>query len=99
MTFMEQSFSIYDAFSRFFFDLPSFLFQTTIIFYNSHPILRKIATKYYFRFINPAIVSPYEMGIVEKQPQPHIKRGLMLMSKVHNIHCFNTWFYKLALDL
>ena len=27
-------------------------------------------------------VSPYEMGIVEKQPPPNIKRGLMLMSKI-----------------
>ena len=34
------------------------------------------------RFINPAIVSPFEMGIVEKQPPPNIKRGLMLMSKI-----------------
>ena len=34
------------------------------------------------RFINPAIVSPFEMGIVEKQPSPNIKRGLMLMSKI-----------------
>ncbi len=36
----------------------------------------------FLRFINPAIVSPFEMGIVEKQPPPNIKRGLMLMSKI-----------------
>jgi neurofibromin 1 len=36
----------------------------------------------FLRFINPAIVSPFEMGIVEKQPPNNIKRGLMLMSKI-----------------
>ena len=36
----------------------------------------------FLRFINPAIVSPFEMGIVEKQPPPNIKRGLTLMSKI-----------------
>ena len=36
----------------------------------------------FLRFINPAIVSPFEMGIVEKQPPQNIKRGLMLMSKI-----------------
>ena len=33
-------------------------------------------------FTNCLTVSPYEMGIVEKQPPPNIKRGLMLMSKI-----------------
>ncbi|XP_040571379.1 neurofibromin isoform X2 [Lepeophtheirus salmonis] len=41
-----------------------------------------VGTVMFLRFINPAIVSPYEMGIVEKQPPSHIKRGLMLMSKI-----------------
>jgi len=41
-----------------------------------------VGTVLFLRFINPAIVSPYEMGIVEKQPPPPIKRGLMLMSKI-----------------
>ena len=41
-----------------------------------------VGTVLFLRFINPAIVSPYEMGIVEKQPPSHIKRGLMLMSKI-----------------
>ena len=41
-----------------------------------------VGTVLFLRFINPAIVSPYEMGIVEKQPPQNIKRGLMLMSKI-----------------
>ncbi len=41
-----------------------------------------VGTVMFLRFINPAIVSPFEMGIVEKQPPPNIKRGLMLMSKI-----------------
>ncbi|KAL0113512.1 hypothetical protein PUN28_012574 [Cardiocondyla obscurior] len=41
-----------------------------------------VGTVIFLRFINPAIVSPQEMGIVNK-PVPHeIKRGLMLMSKI-----------------
>lgn len=28
------------------------------------------------------LVSPYEAGIVDRQPTPQIKRGLMLMSKI-----------------
>ena len=41
-----------------------------------------VGTVMFLRFINPAIVSPFEMGIVEKQPPANIKRGLMLMSKI-----------------
>lgn len=41
-----------------------------------------VGTVVFLRFINPAIVSPFEMGIVEKQPQQKIKRGLMLVSKI-----------------
>ncbi|KAG8232721.1 hypothetical protein J437_LFUL013314, partial [Ladona fulva] len=41
-----------------------------------------VGTVIFLRFINPAIVSPLEMGIVNKQPPPQVKRGLMLMSKI-----------------
>nr|XP_023020941.1 neurofibromin isoform X3 [Leptinotarsa decemlineata] len=41
-----------------------------------------VGTVIFLRFINPAIVSPQEMGIVVKQVPTHIKRGLMLMSKI-----------------
>ncbi|XP_037071704.1 neurofibromin-like [Pollicipes pollicipes] len=41
-----------------------------------------VGTVIFLRFINPAIVTPYEMGIVDRQPGPQIKRGLMLMSKI-----------------
>ncbi|RWS29482.1 neurofibromin-like protein, partial [Leptotrombidium deliense] len=44
--------------------------------------LSAVGTVIFLRFINPAIVSPFEMGIVDKQPQPKVKRGLMLMSKI-----------------
>lgn len=37
----------------------------------------------FLRFINPAIVSPYEAGILDKKPPPRIERGLKLMSKVN----------------
>ncbi|CAG9577166.1 unnamed protein product [Danaus chrysippus] len=36
----------------------------------------------FLRYINPAIVSPQEMGIVSRPIPSHIKRGLMLMSKI-----------------
>lgn len=41
-----------------------------------------VGTVIFLRFINPAIVSPQEMGIVSKQVPPSVKRGLMLMSKI-----------------
>ncbi|XP_075746616.1 neurofibromin isoform X3 [Rhipicephalus microplus] len=41
-----------------------------------------VGTVIFLRFINPAIVSPYEMGIVDRQPSSRVKRGLMLMSKI-----------------
>ena len=44
--------------------------------------LGSVGTVLFLRFINPAIVSPCEMGIVERQPPTKIKRGLMLMSKI-----------------
>ncbi|XP_045770385.1 neurofibromin [Maniola jurtina] len=41
-----------------------------------------VGTVLFLRYINPAIVSPQEMGIVNRPIPPHIKRGLMLMSKI-----------------
>ncbi|XP_043264316.1 neurofibromin isoform X1 [Colletes gigas] len=41
-----------------------------------------VGTVIFLRFINPAIVSPQEMGIVNKPVPPQVKRGLMLMSKI-----------------
>ncbi|XP_071038330.1 neurofibromin isoform X2 [Parasteatoda tepidariorum] len=41
-----------------------------------------VGTVIFLRFINPAVVSPFEMGIVDKQPSVRTKRGLMLMSKI-----------------
>ncbi|XP_037923398.1 neurofibromin isoform X2 [Hermetia illucens] len=41
-----------------------------------------VGTVIFLRFINPAIVSPQELGIVGKQVPSSAKRGLMLMSKI-----------------
>ncbi|XP_057670020.1 neurofibromin isoform X1 [Diorhabda carinulata] len=41
-----------------------------------------VGTVIFLRFINPAIVSPQEMGIVSKPVPNTVKRGLMLMSKI-----------------
>ncbi|XP_071652252.1 neurofibromin isoform X2 [Temnothorax longispinosus] len=41
-----------------------------------------VGTVIFLRFINPAIVSPQEMGIVNKPVPYEVKRGLMLMSKI-----------------
>uniref|UniRef100_A0A336KLD7 CSON013094 protein n=1 Tax=Culicoides sonorensis TaxID=179676 RepID=A0A336KLD7_CULSO len=41
-----------------------------------------VGTVIFLRFINPAIVSPQETGILNKQVPPQVKRGLMLMSKI-----------------
>lgn len=41
-----------------------------------------VGTVIFLRFINPAIVSPCESGIVDQQPPLKIKRGLMLVSKI-----------------
>ena len=49
---------------------------------SQHSNIGAVGTVMFLRFINPAIVSPCEMGIVEKQPPVNIKRGLMLMSKI-----------------
>lgn len=42
-----------------------------------------VGSAMFLRFINPAIVSPYEAGILDKKPPPRIERGLKLMSKVN----------------
>lgn len=41
-----------------------------------------VGTVIFLRFINPAIVSPQELGIVSKAVPSAVKRGLMLMSKI-----------------
>ncbi|XP_028172270.1 neurofibromin, partial [Ostrinia furnacalis] len=41
-----------------------------------------VGTVLFLRFINPAIVSPQEMGIVSRPVPAKLKRGLMLMSKI-----------------
>lgn len=41
-----------------------------------------VGSAMFLRFVNPAIVSPYEAGILDKKPPPRIERGLKLMSKV-----------------
>ncbi|XP_037791195.1 neurofibromin-like isoform X4 [Penaeus monodon] len=41
-----------------------------------------VGTVIFLRFINPAIVSPCETGILDSQPCGQVKRGLMLMSKI-----------------
>ncbi|XP_015174332.1 PREDICTED: neurofibromin isoform X7 [Polistes dominula] len=47
-----------------------------------HSNIGAVGTVIFLRFINPAIVSPTEMGIVNEPVPPKIKRGLMLMSKI-----------------
>lgn len=44
--------------------------------------LKAVGTVIFLRFINPAIVSPYEAGIVDTSPPPRSMRGLMLVSKI-----------------
>ncbi|CAJ1065914.1 neurofibromin isoform X2 [Xyrichtys novacula] len=41
-----------------------------------------VGSAMFLRFVNPAIVSPYEAGILDKKPHPRIERGLKLMSKI-----------------
>uniref|UniRef100_A0A8C8CWI9 Neurofibromin n=1 Tax=Oncorhynchus tshawytscha TaxID=74940 RepID=A0A8C8CWI9_ONCTS len=41
-----------------------------------------VGSAMFLRFINPAIVSPYEAGILDEKPPPRIERGLKLMSKI-----------------
>ncbi|KAM9455573.1 neurofibromin-like isoform 1-T1 [Clarias gariepinus] len=41
-----------------------------------------VGSAMFLRFINPAIVSPYEAGILDKKPLLRIERGLKLMSKI-----------------
>uniref|UniRef100_A0AAQ6AHH6 Neurofibromin n=1 Tax=Amphiprion ocellaris TaxID=80972 RepID=A0AAQ6AHH6_AMPOC len=41
-----------------------------------------VGSAMFLRFVNPAIVSPYEAGILDKKPLPRIERGLKLMSKI-----------------
>ncbi|XP_013381612.1 neurofibromin-like [Lingula anatina] len=41
-----------------------------------------VGTVIFLRFINPALVSPCEWGIIDQEPTPGIKRGLTLMCKI-----------------
>uniref|UniRef100_A0A674CQW5 Neurofibromin 1 n=1 Tax=Salmo trutta TaxID=8032 RepID=A0A674CQW5_SALTR len=41
-----------------------------------------VGSAMFLRFINPAVVSPYEAGILDEKPPPRIERGLKLMSKI-----------------
>lgn len=50
-----------------------------------------VGSAMFLRFVNPAIVSPYEAGILEKKPLPRIERGLKLMSKVKLLWVFIIW--------
>lgn len=44
--------------------------------------ISSVGTVIFLRFINPAIVAPFESGIVERQPPARVKRGLTLVSKI-----------------
>ncbi|XP_071181509.1 neurofibromin-like isoform X6 [Mytilus edulis] len=39
-------------------------------------------TVIFLRFFNPALVSPYESGIIDEEPSTKVKRGLTLMCKI-----------------
>ncbi|XP_038058629.1 neurofibromin-like isoform X2 [Patiria miniata] len=41
-----------------------------------------VGSAIFLRFINPAIVSPYEQGIIDKKPVGNSLRGLKLVSKI-----------------
>jgi len=41
-----------------------------------------VGTVVFLRFINPALVSPHEYGIMDTEPTPKMKRGLTLMCKI-----------------
>uniref|UniRef100_A0A1I8HU95 Ras-GAP domain-containing protein n=1 Tax=Macrostomum lignano TaxID=282301 RepID=A0A1I8HU95_9PLAT len=45
-------------------------------------IISVIGTIVFLRFINPAIVSPYEHGLCSTEPAPKVKRGLTFLSKL-----------------
>lgn len=47
-----------------------------------HTNIGAVGTVIFLRFINPAVVSPCDMGLIDMQPPSNIKRGLMLMSKI-----------------
>ncbi|XP_071499783.1 neurofibromin-like [Diadema antillarum] len=44
--------------------------------------LGAVGSAIFLRFINPAIVSPFEHGIVNKKPSLKVQRGLKLVSKI-----------------
>lgn len=47
-----------------------------------HNNIGSVGTVLFLRFINPAIVSPKELGIVSEEVPPNIRRVLMLVSKI-----------------
>lgn len=61
---------------------------------DSESNLRAVGTVIFLRFINPAIVSPMEAGIVERQLHPRTMRGLMLVSKILQNIANNVGFSK-----
>ncbi|CAH8478803.1 unnamed protein product [Schistosoma turkestanicum] len=44
--------------------------------------LNVLSTVVFLRFINPAVVSPYESGILDFEPPSRVKRGLILIGKM-----------------
>ncbi|KTF96675.1 hypothetical protein cypCar_00009928 [Cyprinus carpio] len=44
--------------------------------------IEAVGSTMFLHFVNPAIVSPYEAGILDKKPPPRIERGLKLVSKI-----------------
>ncbi|KAJ8312996.1 hypothetical protein KUTeg_010369 [Tegillarca granosa] len=44
-----------------------------------HDSVLATGTVIFLRFYNPALVSPFESGIIDEEPTPKIKRGLTLM--------------------
>lgn len=61
---------------------------------DSESNLKAVGTVIFLRFINPAIVSPLEAGIVDRQLHPRTMRGLMLVSKILQNIANNVGFSK-----
>ncbi|TNN17943.1 Neurofibromin [Schistosoma japonicum] len=49
---------------------------------SSDQALNVLSTVVFLRFINPAVVSPYESGILDFEPPSRVKRGLILIGKM-----------------
>lgn len=70
---------------------PSFLTQVVSQRFPQNSI-GAVGSAMFLRFVNPAIVSPYEAGILDKKPHPRIERGLKLMSKVSLVYMLALWY-------